>query len=158
MFIVDRELERLQRAGTPIRVGMVGAGFMAKGIARQMLQYTKGIELAAICNRHLEEARKAYAESGESNVTQVCRVDELDDCIARGRRAITDDPMLLCNADGIDVILEVTGTIEFAAGVVMQGIARSKHVGMMNACGFGKPQRDSQCPLRGACRPSQRSR
>ena len=23
------------------------------------------------------------------------------------------------------------------------------HVGMMNACGFGKPQRDSQCPLRG---------
>jgi uncharacterized protein (TIGR02757 family) len=27
------------------------------------------------------------------------------------------------------------------------------HVGMMNACGFGKPQRDTQCPLRGACRP-----
>ncbi|MHC2335449.1 NAD(P)H-dependent oxidoreductase [Bradyrhizobium sp. USDA 4454] len=133
MFIVDRELERLQRAGTPIRVGMVGAGFMAKGIARQMLQYTKGIELAAICNRHIDEARKAYAESGESNVTQVRRVDELDDCIARGRRAITDDPMLLCNADGIDLILEVTGTIEFAAGVVMQAIARTKHVVMMNA-------------------------
>jgi uncharacterized protein (TIGR02757 family) len=28
------------------------------------------------------------------------------------------------------------------------------HVGMMNACGFGRPQRDSQCPLRGACRPA----
>jgi uncharacterized protein (TIGR02757 family) len=27
------------------------------------------------------------------------------------------------------------------------------HVGMMNACGFGKPQRDTQCPLRGACHP-----
>jgi uncharacterized protein (TIGR02757 family) len=27
------------------------------------------------------------------------------------------------------------------------------HVGMMNACGFGRPQKDSQCPLRGACRP-----
>ena len=27
------------------------------------------------------------------------------------------------------------------------------HVGMMNACGFGKPQRDSQCPLRGLCCP-----
>ena len=37
MFIVDRELERLHRAGTPIRVGMVGAGFMARGIAHQML-------------------------------------------------------------------------------------------------------------------------
>ena len=28
------------------------------------------------------------------------------------------------------------------------------HVGMMNACGYGREQRDSQCPLRGACRPA----
>jgi hypothetical protein len=27
------------------------------------------------------------------------------------------------------------------------------HVGMMNACGYGRGQRDSQCPLRGLCRP-----
>jgi uncharacterized protein (TIGR02757 family) len=30
------------------------------------------------------------------------------------------------------------------------------HVGMMNACGFNRAQRDSQCPLRGACRPAAR--
>ena len=28
------------------------------------------------------------------------------------------------------------------------------HIGMMNACGYGRKQRDSQCPLRGACRPT----
>jgi hypothetical protein len=27
------------------------------------------------------------------------------------------------------------------------------HLGMMNACGFGKPQRDRNCPLKGWCRP-----
>jgi uncharacterized protein (TIGR02757 family) len=27
------------------------------------------------------------------------------------------------------------------------------HLGMMNACGFNRPQADAQCPLRGACRP-----
>jgi uncharacterized protein (TIGR02757 family) len=27
------------------------------------------------------------------------------------------------------------------------------HVGMMNACGFGRRQGDSQCPLRGLCHP-----
>jgi uncharacterized protein (TIGR02757 family) len=27
------------------------------------------------------------------------------------------------------------------------------HLGMMNACGYGRPQRDSQCPLKGICRP-----
>ena len=31
------------------------------------------------------------------------------------------------------------------------------HVGMMNACGFGRRQGDTQCPLRGFCRPRIRS-
>ena len=31
------------------------------------------------------------------------------------------------------------------------------HVGMMNACGFGRPQGDTQCPLKGLCRPRVRA-
>jgi uncharacterized protein (TIGR02757 family) len=31
------------------------------------------------------------------------------------------------------------------------------HIGMMNACGFGRAQGDTQCPLRGLCRPRARS-
>jgi len=31
------------------------------------------------------------------------------------------------------------------------------HVGMMGACGYGRPQGDSQCPLRGLCHPRVRS-
>ena len=30
------------------------------------------------------------------------------------------------------------------------------HLGMMNACGFNRPQEDSTCPLRGLCRPHAR--
>jgi uncharacterized protein (TIGR02757 family) len=32
------------------------------------------------------------------------------------------------------------------------------HVGMMNACGFGRRQGDSQCPLKGHCHPRARQR
>ncbi len=32
------------------------------------------------------------------------------------------------------------------------------HVGMMNACGYGRTQRDSQCPLKGLCSPRSRHR
>jgi uncharacterized protein (TIGR02757 family) len=32
------------------------------------------------------------------------------------------------------------------------------HLGMMNACGFGRAQRDTQCPLRGVCRPRVKAR
>jgi uncharacterized protein (TIGR02757 family) len=31
------------------------------------------------------------------------------------------------------------------------------HIGMMNACGFNRAQRDAQCPLRGVCRPGVRT-
>ncbi len=31
------------------------------------------------------------------------------------------------------------------------------HLGMMNACGFRRAQKDSQCPLRGVCRPGGRT-
>jgi uncharacterized protein (TIGR02757 family) len=32
------------------------------------------------------------------------------------------------------------------------------HVGMMNACGFGRRQGDAQCPLKGVCRPRRGAR
>jgi uncharacterized protein (TIGR02757 family) len=32
------------------------------------------------------------------------------------------------------------------------------HLGMMNACGYGRRQADHQCPLRGFCRPRARTR
>lgn len=32
------------------------------------------------------------------------------------------------------------------------------HLGMMNACGFSRAQKDAQCPLRGVCRPAARRR
>ncbi len=32
------------------------------------------------------------------------------------------------------------------------------HIGMMNACGFGRAQGNRQCPLRGVCRPGEPAR
>jgi predicted homoserine dehydrogenase-like protein len=133
VFIVDRELEKRALARNPVRVGMVGAGFMARGIALQMLRYVRGMELVSISNRNIEGSRRAYAEAGESDSVEICSVGELDDAISQGRRSITDDPMLLCQAKGIDAIVEVTGTVEFAAHVVMRAIECGKHVAMMNA-------------------------
>lgn len=133
MFIVDRELERLEAQGRPIRVGMVGAGFMAQGIALQMLRYVPGMELVAISNRHVEKARDAYAAAGEDDVMEATSTKALEDLVARGRRALTADPMHICEADGIDVIIEATGAIEFAAHVTMRAIRHGKHVALMNA-------------------------
>jgi predicted homoserine dehydrogenase-like protein len=133
MMIVDTALRAREEAGNPVRVGMIGAGFMARGIANQIVNSVPGMELVAIFNRNLEGAKLAYAEAGMEAVQAVKTVAELESAIAQGKPAITDDAMMLCQAEGIDVLVEVTGTIEFGAKVVLEAIAHQKHVILMNA-------------------------
>jgi predicted homoserine dehydrogenase-like protein len=133
MIIVDKALEERHRAGRPLRVGMVGAGFMARGIALQMTGAVRGIELVAIANRRAEGALRAYAEAGVTDVQEVDTVSALERAIASGRAAVTEDPILLCEAGSIDAIVEVTGSIEYAARVVLAALEHGKHVVLMNA-------------------------
>jgi len=133
MIIVDTALERREEAGNPIRVAMVGAGYMGRGIALQIITATPGMDLVAISNRTLSEAERAYRQAGVESVRVVKTVAQLEDAISRGQPAITEDAMLLCRAGGIDAIIEVTGTIEFGARVALEAIEYGKHLILMNA-------------------------
>jgi predicted homoserine dehydrogenase-like protein len=133
MIIVDTALRARAEAGNPIRVGMIGSGFMGRGIANQMINSTPGMELVAVFNRTIAKAKQAYQEAGIDEVREVKTVAELEAAIAQGKAAVTDDAMLLCRAAGIDALVEVTGAVEFGAEVVMEAIAHRKHVILMNA-------------------------
>ncbi len=133
MIIIDRALQARESAGNPIKVGMIGAGFMGRGIANQIANSVPGMELVAISNRNVDAAKLAYSEAGIENSTVVSTVQDLESAIARGQYAVTEDAMLLCRASGIDALIEVTGAVEFGAAVVMEAIAHRKHVIMMNA-------------------------
>jgi predicted homoserine dehydrogenase-like protein len=133
MIIVDKALEKRHEQGNPIRVAMVGAGYMGRGIALQIITATPGIKLVAISNRTLSEAERAYRQAGVDSIRRVETVAQLESAIAQGQCTITDDAMLLCQAQGIDAVIEVTGTIEFAAHVVLRALEHGKHVILMNA-------------------------
>ena len=126
MIIVDKALERREQEGNPIRVAMVGAGYMGRGIALQILTSTQGIKLVAISNRTLSEAERAYREAGIDKVISVETVFQLEEAIYKKQYAVTDDAMLLCQAEGIEAVIEVTGTIEFGTHVVLKAIENGK--------------------------------
>lgn len=133
MIIVDTALKQREAENRPIKVGMVGAGFMGRGIALQILKYTPGMDLVAISNRSVEGAIRAYREADVDDTLCVDSVSSLDEAIEKGTYAVTDDPMLLCRSDHIEVLIEVTGAVEFGARVVMEAIENGKHVVIMNA-------------------------
>ena len=133
MIIVDKALEEREAAGRPLRVGMVGAGFMARGTALQIVRSIPGMELVAVANRTVPRAEQAYEEAGRSDFTRVDSVSELERAIDEGRPAVTEDASLLCGAGPIDVILEITGAVEFGAHVAKAAIDNGKHFVTMNA-------------------------
>lgn len=133
MIIVDDALRRRAEAGNPIRLGMVGAGFMARGVALQISQAFPGIVLAGIANRSIEGAERAYLEAGVNDIERVDSVAAFENAVSSGRAAVTEDPSVLCQSGVLDAILEVTGAVEFGAKVVLEAIDSGKHVIVMNA-------------------------
>ena len=133
MMIIDTALKQLEAANTPIRVAMIGAGFMGKAIALQICSFTPGMELVAISNRRLHKAVLAYEDAGIADFQEVTTIEQLEENIRQKRYSITNDPFLVCRAAGIDVVIEVTGAIEFGAEVTLTAIENGKHVVLMNA-------------------------
>ena len=133
MIIVDKLLRQREAEGKPVRVGMVGAGFMARGIANQIVNSVPGMRLVAIANRTLTHPVKAFTEAGIEEIAFVGTQKALENCIRDGRPAVTHDPMLLCAAENIDCLIDATGAVEHGAQVTMQAIAYGKHMVTLNA-------------------------
>ena len=106
---------------------------MGRGIALQIVTAFPGLRLAAISNRTLSGAERAYRMAGITDFVHAKDVAHMETAIAEGRAAVTGDALLLSEADGLDVIVEATGEIEFGARVVMKALERRKHVVLMNA-------------------------
>jgi len=131
MIIVDTFLQKRQEEGKPIKVGLWGAGEMAKGMVNQVMRYTPGMEVSVIANRTISKALDAYEYTG--HIAKVCNdLSSLQDCVNKGILAVTENAELLCDLEGIDILVECTGTIHHAAKLVMKAIENKKHVLLFN--------------------------
>jgi len=133
MVIVDTALAKRHSENNPVRVALVGAGFMGRGVVNQTVNSVPGMKLVAIFNRTVEGAKRAYREAGVNDFEVVNSQTALEDRISKGKYSIVEDPFLLCKAGNIDVIVEVTGAVEFSSRVVFEAIKHKKHVVIMDA-------------------------
>ena len=114
-MFVDKALREREVAGRPIRVGMIGAGATGRAIALQLGTPAPGIRLVAISNRTIQHGERAYGEAGITNWRRAESSRDADSLISCGTPILTDDPSVLTRCDSIDVIVEVTGTVNAAA-------------------------------------------
>lgn len=130
---VDTALKKLEETGRPIRAGMIGAGATSRAIALQLGTPVPGIRLVAIANRKPEHAERALREAGFPHYGIANSPLEAEEQIACGVPVITTDPAVLTACGAIDILLEVTGTVEPAVRVTLDAIRHRKHVVLVNA-------------------------
>ena len=133
MMSIDTALQQREAKGDPIRVGMVGAGATGRAIALQLGTPVPGMRLVAIANRTPAHAERAFREAGVQEWKRAGSARDAEAAIARGLPVVADDPSVLTGCDAIDILLEVTGTVEAGASVVLDAFDHGKHVVLVNA-------------------------
>ncbi|MFU8843275.1 MAG: NAD(P)H-dependent oxidoreductase [Bacteroidales bacterium] len=128
MLIVDNQLKKRELASRPIKIGVIGAGVMGTGIINQINRYTPGITIGAVYNRTLEKGLLALKIAGVKNYRVIDNLQDYHDCLNQNITVLTQNIDLLIEGDGIDVLVEVTGTIDFASHVILKAFSRKKNI------------------------------
>ena len=130
---VDTALAVREAEGRPIRVAMIGAGATGRAIALQLGTPVPGMRLAGIANRTPANGERAFREAGIDRWAAGGSAAQIEANVRRGVPVLVDDPALLVRSPAIDIVVEVTGTVDFAAEVTLDAIEHRKHVVIVNA-------------------------
>jgi predicted homoserine dehydrogenase-like protein len=133
VILVDTALKARAEQGKPIRVAIVGAGFMCQGLTNMIVNSTPGMRVVAISNRKPQRAVDVFRYSGCDDVAVAETQRQLDDAILANRPVATEDGLLLARSPLVDVLVDVTGSVEFGAHVVLEAFKHGKDVVLMNA-------------------------
>jgi predicted homoserine dehydrogenase-like protein len=133
MILVDNALKTREMEGRPIRVALLGAGFISRGLANHIVNTTPGMRLVGIYNRGLSRAFDLCQYAGLTDVVSPSVQDDVEFAIRHGKVVATKDAFLLARSSEVDVLVDVTGSVEFGARVAIEAFKYSKDVVLLNA-------------------------
>ena len=114
-------------ANNPIRVGLIGAGKFGTMYLSQAAR-TPGIQIMAIADLDPERARVACARVGGLDPSAAT----FEDARKSGNTHLTDDSMALVAADGLDVVIDATGSPAAGIAHALACCENGKHIVMVN--------------------------
>ncbi len=123
-----RGLQARERAGQPVRVGLVGAGQMGLGLAA-VLGRMPGMRLSAVADLTPERAAAAFQQAGvrPGEIVQAVTAAEGRRALAQGRRVIATAGGLVAELP-VDVVVDATGIPLAAAVTAAQAIEAGHHI------------------------------
>jgi predicted homoserine dehydrogenase-like protein len=133
MILVDNALQEREAQARPIRVGLIGAGFISRGLANHIVNTKPGMRLVGVFNRQTQRAFDLCQYAGISDAVAPKTQPEIDAAIREGKVVVTDDGFLLARSTEVDVLVDVTGSVEFGARLALEAFRHKKDVVLLNA-------------------------
>jgi predicted homoserine dehydrogenase-like protein len=133
MIVVDKALQARAEQGNPIKVAILGGGFMAQGLTNQIVNSVPGMSMVAIYSRKPQKAIHLLNYSGLENPIEAVTQTQLDDAIGDKKPVFTQDVMLIARSEHVDLIVDTTGSVEFGAHVLLEAFKHGKDVVLLNA-------------------------
>ena len=126
----ERLIQRETEVGRPVRVGVVGAGQMGRGLIAT-IERSRGMEVSVIADIAPERGVQAYAKTGRGEAATVTSdVAEAAELIEAGRPVVIDDGLQVPKLP-VDIVLEVSGVPEIAAQIAWASLVNRKDVALM---------------------------
>ena len=127
------ELNRLEEEHKKIRVSIVGAGLMGKGMVSQMM-LVKGMEASIVTSNKISDAVKAYTLAGISkeDIVVAKSLQEINLAMEQNKYIASDMTELATKANLIDVVVDATGVPDVGARLAFDSIMNGKHIVMLN--------------------------
>ena len=130
---VWQQLAERAAAGSSAKVAVIGAGYVGSALVHRLVR-TPGLDPVLVVNRDLDRGRAAWVGAGTDPGT-VCTSDDpeiLGDAIARGVPALTAVPDAVA-LEHLDVVVEVTGAIDYGATTILTALEAGRSVVSLNA-------------------------
>lgn len=123
-----RKLKARAAEGRPVRVALIGAGKFGSMFLSQV-RTTPGMHLLGIADLSRDRAVAALAATGWDTDAALAR--DFDEARRTGRTVVTEDAAALIAADGLEVVVDATGSP--AAGIrhALAAIAHRRHIVMV---------------------------
>ena len=127
------KLNKLEEEGKKIRVSIVGAGLMGKGMVSQMM-LVKGMEPSLVTSNKISDAVKAYRLAGisEEDIVIAKSLQEINLAMEKNKYVASDMTEYASKANLVDVVVDATGVPDVGAGLAFDAIMNKKHVVMLN--------------------------
>lgn len=128
-----KKLIELEEKRKHIKVALIGAGLMGKGLISQMMM-VKGMIPSLVVSRKIKDALEAYSLAGVSkdDIVIAKNLNDINMAMERNKYVVTDVTEYGTQANLIDVVVDATGVPNTGAKIAMSAIKNKKHIVMLN--------------------------